>query len=208
MTDKDPRTSGAGTRHRPVAADARPGSRANTRASSWASGWARAWGAVVNALAAFGTALIAGLMLLICADIVARNGMGASLPLVSELGALLLVMIVCLQFGATIRADRLARAGLFLDPLRQRRPRISAALEAVFSLVGAVMIGLMAWATFGVLTTDWERREFIGTPGLGTLPTWPFRLFILLGLTVAAVEFAVRSVRSLRSAAGFSEVTR
>lgn len=169
---------------------------------------ARIWGGVVNTLAALGTALIAGLMIIICADIVARNGMGASLPLVSELGALLLVMIVCLQFAATVRADRLARAGLFIDPLRRKRPRASAALEVAFSIVGAVMIGMMAWATLDVLSTDWERGEFIGTPGLGTLPTWPFRLFILVGLTVAALEFVSRAINSARAAAGLTEVTR
>ncbi|MBR9762832.1 MAG: TRAP transporter small permease [Rhodobacteraceae bacterium] len=188
MSEQATPSSGAGVRHRSLAA--------------------RIWGGVVDALAAFGTALIAGLMLLICADIVARNGMGASLPLVSELGALLLVMIVCLQFGATIRADRLARAGLFLDPLRTRHPRAGAALETVFDLVGAGMIGLMAWATYGILVTDWQRQEFIGTTGLGTLPTWPFRAFILLGLTVAALEFVARALRSARAAAGLSEVTR
>ncbi|WP_353475804.1 TRAP transporter small permease (plasmid) [Salipiger sp. H15] len=166
---------------------------------------AQAWGSIVNALAAIGTALIAGLMLIICADIVARNGMGASLPLVSELGALLLVMIVCLQLASTVRADRLARAGLFIDPLRHWSPRLSALLDALFCLVGALMIGLMAWATLGILATDWSRGEFIGTPGLGTLPTWPFRLLILVGLTVAALEFLLRAATSLRAAAGRPE---
>jgi len=169
---------------------------------------ARVWGGVVNTLAALGTAMIAGLMIVICADIVARNGLGASLPLVSELGALLLVMIVCLQLAATVRADRLARAGLFIDPLRAKRPRASSALEVVFSLAGAVIVGMMAWATFGVLLTDWERGEFIGTPGLGTLPTWPFRLFILIGLTVASLEFVSRAIRSARAAAGLVEPER
>ncbi|ETX13454.1 hypothetical protein OCH239_10425 [Roseivivax halodurans JCM 10272] len=162
----------------------------------------RIWALVVDALAALGTFLIAGLMLLICADIVARNGMGSSLPLISELGALLLVMIVCLQLAATIRADRLARAGLFITPVSASRPRTGAAFEAAFCLVGALMVGMMAWATLDVLAADWERGEFIGTPGLGTLPTWPFRLLILIGLTVAAVEFLVRALRSLRLAAG------
>lgn len=160
----------------------------------------RAWRLLVDALAALGTLLIAGLMLIICADIVARNGMGSSLPLVSELGALLLVMIVCLQLAATIRADRLARAGLFITPMGVTHPRLAAALEAAFCLVGALMVGMMAWATVGVLSTDWERGEFIGTPGLGTLPTWPFRLLILVGLTVAAIEFLVRALRSARIA--------
>ncbi|SLN62701.1 Tripartite ATP-independent periplasmic transporters, DctQ component [Roseivivax jejudonensis] len=185
MTSPDDRTDGAAPRHR--------------------SPLARAWGWVVDALAALGTALIAGLMLIICADIVARNGMGSSLPLVSELGALLLVMIVALQLAATVRADRLARAGLFITPMREKRPRVGAAFEALFCLAGAAMVGMMAWATLDVLGTDWERGEFIGTPGLGTLPTWPFRAFILVGLVVAAIEFLARAGRSATVAAGRAE---
>lgn len=160
----------------------------------------RAWSLVVDGLAALGTLLIGGLMLIICADIVARNILGSSLPLVSELGALLLVMIVALQLAATVRADRLARTEIFFFPFRNRRPRGAAILGAVFNLVGAAMVGGMAWSTIRILEKDWASNEFIGTPGLGTLPTWPFRVLILVGLTVAAIEFLVRMLHLLRPA--------
>ena len=161
---------------------------------------ARLWNLLVDGLAALGTVLIGGLMLIICADIFARNVMGGSLPLVSELGALLLVMIVALQLAATVRADRLARTEMFLAPFRARHPRAGALLGALFDLVGAAMVGGMAWATIGILEKDWSSSEFIGTPGLGTLPTWPFRALILLGLAIAAIAFVVRLVRAVRSA--------
>ena len=154
----------------------------------------RLWSLAVEGLAALGTVLIGGLMLIICADIVARNLFGSSLPLVSELGALLLVMIVALQLAATVRADRLARTEIFLEPFAARYPRAGNLVRAVFNLLGAAMVGGMAWATIGTLQKDWASSEFIGTPGLGTLPTWPFRALILLGLTVAAIEFVVRIV--------------
>ncbi len=78
----------------------------------------RIWHVFVDGLAALGTALILVLMTIICADIVVRNGMGSSLPLISELGALLLVMIVALQLATTIRADRLARTEFFYSGFR------------------------------------------------------------------------------------------
>jgi TRAP-type mannitol/chloroaromatic compound transport system permease small subunit len=149
---------------------------------------------VVEGLAALGTVLIGGLMLIICADIVARNLFGSSLPLVSELGALLLVMIVALQLASTVRADRLARTEIFFEPFAARYPRAGSLFRAVFNLLGAAMVGGMAWATIGTLQRDWVSSEFIGIPGLGTLPTWPFRALILIGLTVAAIEFLVRIV--------------
>lgn len=160
----------------------------------------RLWLWFIEGLAALGTALIGVLMIIICADIIARNLIGSSLPLVSELGALLLVMIVSLQLATTVRADRLARTDLFFASFKDRHPRLGSLLSAVFNLVGAAMIGGIAWASVGILGKDWSAGEYIGVTGIATLPTWPFRALILLGMAVAAVEFAVRTVSDLRSA--------
>ena len=163
-------------------------------------GLRRIWSLAVDGLAAMGTLLIGILMLIICADIVARNLMGASLPLVSELGALLLVMIVALQLATTIRANRMARTELVSIPLENGAPRAAALLQAVFSLCGAGLLGAIAWASVRVFTNDYDSGEFIGTPGLGTLPTWPFRALILTGFGFAAIECALAALRHLRAA--------
>jgi TRAP-type C4-dicarboxylate transport system permease small subunit len=159
----------------------------------------RAWQWLVEGFAALGTVLIGVLMIIICADIVARNLMGASLPLVSELGALLLVMIVSLQLATTIRSDRLARTDLFIVGLKRSRPRAAALLSAVFNLVGAIIIGLIAYASIRILGKDWSSDDYIGIIGIATLPTWPFRALILAGMTIAALEFIVRMISDLRS---------
>ncbi|WP_417683886.1 TRAP transporter small permease [Roseibium sp.] len=161
----------------------------------------RAWRIVVDGLAVLGTGLICVLMVIICADIIARNAMGASLPLVSELGALLLVMIVCLQLASTVRADRLARTEIFYVGFRRKWPRTGAILSAAFNLVGASVIGGIAWASIRILNKDWSAGEYIGVTGIATLPTWPFRALILIGMTVAALEFIFRAAGDLRSAA-------
>lgn len=145
--------------------------------------------------------MIGVLMVIICADIVARNTMGASLPLVSEGGALLLVVLVALQLGATVRAGRLARTEVFIAPFTQRFPRAGALLSGLFDLVGAVVIGLIAWSTIRIVEKDFAAAEFIGVPGIATLPTWPFRVLILLGFAVAAIEFAFRALAILRNRA-------
>lgn len=155
---------------------------------------AKVWRVIVDGIAALGTLLIGALMLIICADIVARNIIGGSLPLVSEFGALLVVLIVALQLAAAVRSERLARTMAFLEPLAERRPMLARRLGGLFDLVGAAVVGGMAWASITVLAKDWKSAEFIGTPGLGTLPTWPFRALILLGFAVAALEFLRRAV--------------
>ena len=159
---------------------------------------ARAWGWLVEAFAALGTVLIGVLMLIICADIVARNLMGASLPLVSEGGALLVVTLVALQLAATVRAGRLARTEVFITPFSQRYPTGGAILSALFNLTGAVVLGIIAWASIRVVGKDIEAGEFIGITGMATLPTWPFRVLILAGFAIAAVECAVRVIAVFR----------
>ena len=157
------------------------------------------WRRIIEGLAVLGTALIGVLMVIICADILFRNLIGGSLPMVSELGALLLVMIVYLQLAATIRANRLARTEIFLPPLRRRFPRVGGALAALFDLVGAVMLGLIGWSTINILQKDWGAGEFIGVTGIATMQTWPFRALILLGVGVAAIECILRAVSALRA---------
>lgn len=165
----------------------------------------RGWHLVVEAAAALGTVMIGVLMVIICADIVARNTMGASLPLVSEAGALLVVALVALQLGATIRSRRLARTEFFLDAVAGGAPRVAALFHVFFNLLGASVLGLIAWATIRVFEKDWTAAEFIGVTGIATLPTWPFRALILLGFGIAAIEFLVAAVASLRRLFGAAQ---
>ena len=164
------------------------------------SGVERLWHRVVEAFAAVGTLMIGVLMVIICADIVARNTLGASLPLVSEGGALLLVVLVALQLGATVRAGRLARTEVFIEPFTDLFPRAGAVLSGLFNLVGAAVIGMIAWSTIRIVEKDYAAAEFIGVPGIATLVTWPFRVLILLGFAVAAIEFAFQAVAAWRKA--------
>lgn len=160
----------------------------------------RAWVRAVDGLAALGTVMIGLLMVMICADVVARNVYGGSLPLVSELGALTLVMIVFLQLGTTIRNDRLARADFILAALAERRPRAGAFIAGIWDLFGVAVCAAAAWSTWDILMGDIEVGEFIGVRAGVTLETWPFRLLILLGISVAAAQFAVQAWRSFSAA--------
>jgi TRAP-type mannitol/chloroaromatic compound transport system permease small subunit len=159
----------------------------------------RGWNGLVDGLAALGTALIIVLMVIISSDVVARNVVGGSLPLVSELGALTLVMIVYLQLGTTVRHDRLARTDFFLGSFRRRRPRAGAVVVFVFDLIGGAAVGTMAVATLRIVGKDLSSGEYIGVTGLFTLPVWPFRVVILVGLAVATVQFFVQSAIALRA---------
>lgn len=162
---------------------------------------ARLWASLVDGSAALGTLMICLLMLMISADILARNILGGSLPLISELGALTLVMIVYLQLGTTIRHNRMARIEFFLIWLERKSPRALGVVNAIWELAGAAVCAAIAWSTYTILLRDISAREFIGVPGIATMPTWPFRALILAGATIAVIQFGIRAVNELRSAA-------
>ena len=165
----------------------------------------RLWNHAVDGLAALGTLMIVVLMGMIFADVLARNLIGGSLPLISELGALTLVMIVFLQLGTTVRNDRLARTEFFLDAVEARRPRLAAFFTGIWHLFGIAVCAGIAWSTWGILMRDLSARNFIGIPGVATMPTWPFRSFILLGIAVATLQFVVQATIAFRRAAGRPE---
>ena len=154
---------------------------------------ARLWTIWVDGLAALGTLMIVVLMGMIFADVLARNFAGSSLPLISELGALTLVMIVYLQLATTIRNDRLARVDFFMDAVESRSPRLAAAFTGLWHLFGLAVCAGIAWSTWTILGRDLAARDFIGIPGIMTVPTWPFRVLILVGVTVATLQFVIQA---------------
>jgi TRAP-type mannitol/chloroaromatic compound transport system permease small subunit len=148
-------------------------------------------------MAVLGTLLIVVLMVLICADVAARNILGGSLPLITELGAMTVVMIVYLQLASAVRHDRLARTEVFFEAIKARFPRLGLLLGALFDLTAAVMFALIAWSTVGIFQRDLSSGNFFGVTGVLTVPTWPFRALIVLGLAVAATQAALQVVTGL-----------
>lgn len=143
---------------------------------------------LVDGFAAVGTVMIGVLMVVICADVIARNLMGSSLPLISEFGALLLVMIVYLQLATTLRHDRMPRSDFLLIALERASPGPARFLRALFDLVTAIALGVIAWSTLGIFGRDLAAGDFIGITGVATLPVWPFRAVILVAMVVACIQ--------------------
>lgn len=164
------------------------------------TGLPRAWNVFVDGLGAVGSVLIGGLMALVCADVIGRNVFNQPIPTVAELSAFSVVVIVFLQLASTVRHDRMARAEVFIDPLTRRMPRAGAALGGVFALLGCVACALIAWATYPVIAKDIDVGEYIGIEGVGSIPTWPFRVLVVFGAGVAAVQYLIGAVQALWTA--------
>lgn len=158
----------------------------------------RALGRIVDSLNAIGSLVIGIVMVLMCADVVLRNLANQPIDGVAELVATSIIVIVFLQLPATLRHGRMARADLFIDPFVARRPRAGRMLRAMFSLAGVFACSVIAYATWPLLARAWTDAEYLGVQGVFTFPTWPMRGVVVLGATLAAVQYLLLAWRDVR----------
>lgn len=138
-----------------------------------------------------GTLWIVVLMILICADVVARSFFDNPLPRVPEFIGYSIVAIVFLQMANTLRRGKLTRADAFLDLLRQRRPVAGSGYNVVFHLMGGLVFGLIAYGLIPDALEAFETGEYFGEHGEIVIPVWPFKAIMAFCATVTAVDFLV-----------------
>lgn len=156
------------------------------------------FGMFVDGLNSLGSVLILIVMLLMCADVLARNLFNSPIHGVAELVAMSIITIVFLQLASTLRHGRMSRADIFIDEYAARRPRNGNALLVVFNSAGAAMCSVVIWATLPVFQRAWEDNEYIGVEGIFTAPTWPVRLIVLIGSSAAAIQYVLLVVKHLK----------
>lgn len=142
-----------------------------------------------------GTLLIVGLVLLICADVLGRNLVGTPLPGVPEMVSLSIVAIVFLQVSQALRSNRLTRSDGLINVLHTRRPRLADILETLYDLFGILVVATIFYAHWPILLRSINRNEFVGAVGNITLPTWPAKLMILIGVGLLLLQFVARIIR-------------
>lgn len=142
-----------------------------------------------------GTMLIVGLVLIICIDVIGRETAGVPLPGVPEMVSLSIVAIVFLQVPQALKAGRLTRSDGLISLLHLRMPRFASKLETLFELLGALVVGMIIFAHWPILTKAIAKGEFVGSVGNFTFPTWPVKLAILAGATLLLLQFLARPLR-------------
>jgi TRAP-type C4-dicarboxylate transport system permease small subunit len=149
-------------------------------------------GIFANIVAAIGTIWTFLLMFLIVADVVGRSFLSRPITGVAEIAAHSIVAIVFLQLAAAIHAKRMTRADFLIERLNVDAPRLAAGIEAVFLLVGALIMLMIAYAGWKPLTDAFGASEFFGVRGVFTIPTWPIRAVIVFGAVLAALVFLLQ----------------
>lgn len=157
-------------------------------------------GWIADGMNAAGSVLIMAVMLLICADVLARNFAGRPIHGVAETVAMSIVAIVFLQLASTLRAGRMSRAELFIDAFALRRPRAASFLQFLFDLAGVLVFAVIVQATWPIFERAWTGNEFIGVQGVFTAPTWPVKLIVLVGATLTGLQYLLLACASARSA--------
>ncbi len=158
------------------------------------------FGRLVDGLNALGSLLIFAMMLLILADVARRTFANRPVYGVAEMIAMSVIILVFLQLSSTLRHGRMARAEIFIDPFRRKRPKAGNLLQALFDLAGACVCAIIAWFTLPLMIDAYRNAEYLGTVGLFTAPVWPMRLAVFAGATLTALQYLVNATASLRAA--------
>ena len=167
-----------------------------------------AFGWLVDGRNAVGSVVIGAVMLLMCADVLLRNLANRPIDGVAELVAASIIVIVFLQLPSTLRHGRMSRADLFIDPFVMRRPRAGRQLRGVYSLVGTFACSVIAYASWPAFVRSWTNSEFLGIEGVFTFPTWPMRGVVILGATLAAVQYLLLAGQDARDALRHRELAK
>ncbi len=151
-------------------------------------------------LNALGSVWILALVLLVTTDALSRSFLNRPIAGVIEMVQVSVLGIVFLQLADAVRTGRLTRADSFLSLLRSRHPRTAHGIEAAFSLLGAVYMGLGIWGSVPLLLEAIERDSYLGNQGVFTIVVWPVKSIVVLGLAISLFVFLRLAWHSLLEA--------
>jgi TRAP-type C4-dicarboxylate transport system permease small subunit len=145
-------------------------------------------------LNAVGSAWVAALTLLICADILGRVLFKFPLVGVPEIVKVSIVAIVWLQIPHTLKTGGHLRSDVLLRFLSGRS---RAAVDLFSYLLGALIFGLLVYSGWDTMIQAWEMGEFEGELPV-RVPTYPLRSIVLLGAGLTALQFALMAAEAVR----------
>lgn len=135
------------------------------------------------ALAASGLCVVL-LMLVISYDAIGRYAFNSPLPWASEVATnYLLILAAYGALSATFqRGDHIN-----IDLIQRRLPKtLNARLEAIYSLLGAIVFCIIVRGSWKNMVEAFVRKEFV--PGYIMWPAWPSHLLIMVGSAVLVLR--------------------
>ena len=157
---------------------------------------------LTSAMNAIGTVWIIVLMVLINTDVIGRDVFGAPVRGVTEIVSMSIVGIVFMQLADTLHAGRFTRAEVLLGPLRRSHPRLASSVQGMSHTFGALLLLVLAVASWPLLSESWTTGEYWGAIGDFQALLWPMRAVIVLGSACTALTFAFLAWADFRAALG------
>ncbi|HSD44737.1 MAG TPA: TRAP transporter small permease [Burkholderiales bacterium] len=145
-------------------------------------------------LNAVGSAWVAAITVLVCADILGRLLFQYPLVGVPEIVKVSIVAIVWLQIPHTLKIDGHLRSDVVLRHLSGR----SRAVVDLFAYVlGAIIFGLLVYSGWDTMIMAWEMGEFEGELPV-RVPTYPLRSIVLFGAALTSLQFLLMAAEAVR----------
>lgn len=159
-------------------------------------GQGKSWfGTLTIVLNAIGTVLILLMAIAVNADILGRELFKQPVAGVTEFLGLSIVAVVFLQMANTLREDRHVSNDLILSAIARKRPRSAAFFYGLFHLIGAALMGFIAWYVFPIFRENYAGDYYRGTAGMIEIPVWPFMLIVLIGAVATIGQYLILAVR-------------
>lgn len=150
---------------------------------------------VTEVMSSVGTVWFFALVILICAEVIAREVFLAPIRGVTEMAAYSIVGATFLQLSNSLYSERMRRADFLLTIFGKWFPLGLAVLEVVISLVGLWMMIVLTQAAWPKLIDTYVEAEVVGIPGEFSFKVWPLRLLVVVGSAMTAMAFLARALR-------------
>ncbi len=139
-------------------------------------------------------ALLLFVAVLIAFDVVMRFIFNKPVIGIAEIVANGIVIIAFLQLSYAVRIGGMLRSELLLNRLGTSGKAI---LETVVSALGAVLFGLIAWASWSPMMKAIRTLEFEGHASF-QVPVWPVKVIIVSCAILAVLNYAILIIRAAR----------
>ncbi|NYD53610.1 TRAP transporter small permease subunit [Microbacterium pseudoresistens] len=149
---------------------------------------------LAKAFGILAAAFVLLIMVMMVADVVIRMSLGSSMPGVYELVELSLAAAVFLGLPVTQRLGGMIRVDFVVERLRPPIRRGVDVFAISFSLIVCAVMTVATFQSYDAALQSGEART-----GLLTIPTWPSRLAVAVGLAVLCVELLVALIKAIRA---------
>ena len=151
----------------------------------------RAVGKVVNAVeVCILVFCVAALGILLIANVFARTFF-QSIYFAEELSMFLVLLTTFAGVSYGVRKARHIRMGAFLDAMP---PKMEKVFIIIISLISAVVMGIMTWASWEYLMNAMSKGHM--TPAL-RMPKWTFYVIIPIGFGLASIQYIRTIIKNL-----------